>query len=159
MAAKTPTTTGEGRFGQTQIRCGALLLGSNETYTANGRVLHLGSKPPGNIDHDHETQLGDGTGDLVGGQGTFGFVKKYFADIDDGDTWTTGYIGVVLALWQGDGVGTAIDLVNCYVQAGTGELKKGIIEFDTNAGSNQSGWVWVLINKDLNPGVETVPLG
>lgn len=156
MAAKTPATTGEGRFGQTQIRVGA--LADTETYSTAGRILYLGAKPPGNIDHDHETQLADGTGDLVGGQGHYGFVKKYFPDIDDGDTWTTGYIGVVLALFQPDDVDA--DFVSAFVTNGAGELKKGVVEFQTAAAAaDLSGWCWVLIDKTLNPGVETIPLG
>lgn len=156
MAAKTPATTGEGDLiGPNKIRCGA--LASTEVYSTAGRFLFTKSSPPGNnssSDVDASSgRLADGTTPIHTSK--LGWIYRYFSDIDDADTWTPGYIGIYLALWQPDDVDD--DFVSCYVKNGTGELKKGIIEFQTAAAaSNLSGYVWLLVDRELNPNLDYV---
>lgn len=60
-----------------------------------------------------------------------------FADIDDGDTWTSGIHGVIAVAWQADQADT--DKVGATLT----EAATGTITFDAeNADSN--GWLWVL---------------
>ena len=72
-------------------------------------------------------------------------VIRYFLDIDDGDTWASGYNGVLAAAWQGSDLDG--DFVNAHVLDG----RTGLVTFQVaSAGTNQSGWCWLLVQREGN---------
>lgn len=70
----------------------------------------------------------------------------YFANIDDGDTFASGFRDVIGCAWQADGQ-NEIDIANASCPDG----RTGGIVFDTNAASDQKGWLWLLVKRSSNP--------
>lgn len=151
------TTVGTDTEGRDQVRGGA--LADTEAYSAAGRRIHIGSsRSPLAVPSVNDAKAALGVGGVVEAAGLadgtapvqarVGWIRVYFSSVDDGDTYTTGYKGVYLGLFQGDDVDN--DFVNAFVTNGTGELKKGIIEFQSS-GDGKTGWLWLLVDRDLNP--------
>ena len=72
----------------------------------------------------------------------------YFADIDDGDTFASGFKDVIGVAWQADGQ-NEVDIANATCLDG----RTGTITFDTNTASDQKGWLWILMKRSSNPNV------
>jgi hypothetical protein len=72
-------------------------------------------------------------------------VIYYFSDIDDGDTFASGFKGVLATAWQGSDLDG--DFVNAHVLNGN----TGLVTFQvTGAGTDQSGWLWMLVQREGN---------
>lgn len=66
-------------------------------------------------------------------------VIRYFADIDDGDTWASGILGIKAVFWAGDAEGG--DACNAVLTNAD-----GTITFETVSTSNVNGWVLLFID-------------
>lgn len=80
-----------------------------------------------------------------------GFVLRrfYFADVDDADTWASGYNGLIRGLaWQADDIDDDNE-VAAYV-ATAAHQANGTVTFAVAAAATaKAGWLWVLLDPSL----------
>ena len=127
MAAKTPATTGVAAIDSFTEVVGSDLANALEATDVLSTALAAGSEA------------------AVQDRRNAALVIEYFTDIDDADTWTTGYKNVLAAAWQGDDLDD--DFVNAHVLDG----RTGVVTFQVaGAGTNQSGWCWILVDRAAN---------
>ena len=130
MAAKTPDTSGVAA-----IDAGREVVGHDLTSNVLEATDVL------------STALAAGAEAAVHSRNKAVLYIAYFTDIDDADTWATGFTNILGVAWQGD------DLDGDFVNAHCLDGRSGTITFQVaSAGTNQSGWCWVLVDREPNGG-------
>ena len=85
--------------------------------------------------------LTDGT--AVNTRTNFVLEVRYFADVDDDDTWASGILGIQGVAVQIDEGRTVVDAFTANLETANGLIRFKATDTSDNAGK---GWLWILID-------------